>query len=105
MESIDTLPIIEKTYDLLAAKYQAEGMSAEVDALICAIGEGYPFPTNLDSRPPAPGGMAPESEQDILKRGVSEGWDRQRMIDELKSMREASGADGRVSRQTTVFGT
>ena len=105
MESIDTLPIIEKTYDLLSAKYKAEGMSAEVDALVCAVAEGYPFPTNLDSRPPAPGGMAPESEQAILKRGVSGGWDRQRMIEELTDFREASSANGRISRQTTVFGT
>ena len=98
METIDTLPLIENTYDLLVAKYKAEGMSAEVDAFICAVGEGYPFPTNLDFRPPAPGGMAPESEQDILRRGVSDGWDKRRMIEELTDMREASSADGRRPR-------
>ena len=105
METIDTLPLIEKTYDLLSSKYQAEGLSAEVDAFIRAVGEGYPFPTNLDSRPPAPGGMAPESEQQILKRGLSEGWEKQRMMDELTDVREASSANGKIARQTTVFGT
>lgn len=105
METIDTLPLIETTYDLLSAKHKAEGMSIEVDAFIRAVGEGYPFPTNLDSRPPAPGGMAPESEQDILRRGISDGWDKKRMIEELTLMREASTASGKISRQTTVFGT
>ena len=105
METIDTLPLIEKTYDLLCAKYQAEGMSAEVDAFIRAVAEGYPFPTNLDCRPPAPGGMAPESEQEILRRGVSEGWEGKRMMDELTEMREASSATGKIAIQTTVFGT
>ena len=105
METIDTLPLVEKTYDLLLGKYRSEGMSIEVDALIRAVAEGYPFPTNLDSRPPAPGGMAPESEQDILRRGISEGWNTQRVMEELTEMRDASSADGKVSRQTTVFGT
>ena len=105
METIDTLPLIERTYDLLSAKFKAEGMSAEVDAFIRAVGEGYPFPTNLDCRPPAPGGMAPESEQDILRRRLSEGFDKEKMMEELTEMREASKAKKKVERQTTVFGT
>ena len=60
METIDTFAPIESTYNLLAAKYKAEGMSPEVDTLIRAVAEGYPFPTNLDCQPPAPGSMAPE---------------------------------------------
>ena len=105
METIDTLPLIEKTYELLAAKFKAEGMSAEVDAFIRAVAEGYPFPLNLDCRPPAPGKMAPETEQDYLRRGLSEGWDKQRMMEELTELREANSVNGMVMRQTTVFGT
>ena len=92
METIDSLPLIDKTYDLVKAKHQAEGMSAEVDAFIRAVGEGYPFPTNLDRRPPAPGGMAPESEQDVLRRALSQGWEHDRVMEELTSMRKASQA-------------
>ncbi|KAF2719605.1 hypothetical protein K431DRAFT_286565 [Polychaeton citri CBS 116435] len=92
METIDALPLVERTWDLLLAKYELEGWSDEVEAFICAIAEGYPFPTNLDRRPPAPGGMAPESEQDLLRRGLGEGWDSQRTVDELVAMREASKA-------------
>jgi ectoine hydroxylase-related dioxygenase (phytanoyl-CoA dioxygenase family) len=105
METIDTLPLIERTYEILFAKYKSEGMNSEVDALIRAVGDGYPFPTNLDSRPPAPGGMAPESEQDILRRGISSGWDKERLMEELTDMKEASSASGKITRQTTVFGT
>lgn len=92
MERIDTVPLIEACWEHMVAKYRAEGMSAEVDALVCAVGEGYPFPTNLDRRPPAPGGMAPESEQDVLRRGLSEGWDRERVVNELGEMMQASAA-------------
>ncbi|KAK4548461.1 hypothetical protein LTR36_009371 [Oleoguttula mirabilis] len=92
METIDTVPIVEACWKHVVAKYEAEGMSAEVDALVRAIGEGYPFPTNLDRRPPAPGGMAPESEQDSMRRGLSERWDRERLVGELREMHQASAA-------------
>ena len=105
METIDTLPLISNTYDILAAKHREEGLSTEVDSFIRAVADGYPFPTNLDCRPPAPGGMAPESEQDILRKGLSEGWDGETMMGELTEMREASSSSGKISRQTTVFRT
>ena len=105
METIDSLPLIEKTYDILKAKYKAEGMSTEVDAFIRAVADGYPFPTNLDCRPPAPGRMAPEHEQDILRRVLSEDGDRQKVMAELTDMRAGSNANGEVDIQTTAFGT
>lgn len=105
IETIETLPLIENTYDLLAAKYKKEGMSVEVEAFISAVAEGYPFPTNLDCRPPAPNGMAPESEQDILRRGIREGWEREKMMEMLRGVREASGMNGKVETKSTVFGT
>jgi len=71
-----------------------EGESVEVRALIAAVAEGYPFPTNLDQRPPAPGGMAPESEQQLLVRALKGGLGSRistgrttRVATELKSMR------------------
>lgn len=45
-------------------------MSERVDAFVKAEAEGYPVLANLDRRPPAPGGMAPEGEKDILRRGL-----------------------------------
>ena len=92
MESVDSLPLVEKSWELLAEKHAREGMSRELDALVGAIAEGYPFPTNLDRRPPAPGGMAPESEQDVLRRALREGWKREKVLEELAAMRKAGAA-------------
>ncbi|KAF2218778.1 hypothetical protein BDZ85DRAFT_253294 [Elsinoe ampelina] len=92
MESIDTLPLVEKTWDGLKEKFDAEGMSQEVEAFVQAVAEGYPFPTNLDRRPPAHGGMAPESEQGLLRRALVDGWGRERVVGKLGRMREEGKA-------------
>ncbi|KAK5166290.1 uncharacterized protein LTR77_008551 [Saxophila tyrrhenica] len=105
MESIDTLPLIEKTYETLKSKHGAEGMTKEVDAFIRAVAEGYPFPTNLDCRPPGPSGMSPASEQDILREAIVNGWSKDKAMEELTEMRQASSANGKILRQTAVFGT
>ena len=86
METVDTLRLIGETWDVMVSKYAAEGMSAEVMAVIAAIAKGYPFPTNLDRRPPAPGGMAPSSEQDLVKQGLLENWGQERIVKELAEM-------------------
>lgn len=90
MEAIDSLPLVNQTWDLLQGRYRIEGLTTEVDAFISAVAEGYSFPTNLDNRPPAPGGMAPESEQDLLRRSLAEGLSRDEVMQELIEMRNAS---------------
>ncbi|KAJ9616946.1 hypothetical protein H2200_000666 [Cladophialophora chaetospira] len=81
METIDTLEIIARCWDEVRKMYEEEGgMNEKIHAVLGAIGNGYPFPTNLDKRPPAPGGMAPESEVDILRRGLSEGWETEQVV-------------------------
>lgn len=92
MESVDSLPLVEKSWESLAEKYAKEGMNFELAALVGAIAEGYPFPTNLDRRPPAPGGMAPESEQDLLRRGLRDNWSKDKIVNELIAMRKAGAA-------------
>lgn len=90
MEAIDTIPLVERCWDLLKTKYEQEDggrFSARVMSFIQAVAEGYPFPTNLDNRPPAPSGMAPESEQELMVRGLREGWTRERIVQELRQMR------------------
>ncbi|KAF7586875.1 hypothetical protein BBP40_008204 [Aspergillus hancockii] len=92
MESIDTIPIVDRCWEILVKRYQAAGgaLDAELESLILAVADGYPFPTNLDRRPPAPSGMAPESEQEIMARGLKEGWGRERAVNELKMMKADS---------------
>lgn len=107
MESVDAIPLVDRCWDILLARYKVAkkqiadrdldpavwGREArEVRALVQALGEGYPFPTNLDRRPPAPGSMAPESEQDVLVRGLEGGWSRGEVVGALEKMRLESRA-------------
>jgi ectoine hydroxylase-related dioxygenase (phytanoyl-CoA dioxygenase family) len=107
MESVDSLVVVRAVWDELKERYKAAGAviaGSELDpgawsveqrgvrALVQAVAEGYPFPTNLDRRPPQPGGMAPESEQDVIVRGLIEGWDCGRIVGVLEGMRVDSRA-------------
>jgi ectoine hydroxylase-related dioxygenase (phytanoyl-CoA dioxygenase family) len=92
MESIDSHPLIEKTWEILEGRFVREGESAGVRVYLAAVAEGYPFPTNLDRRPPAPSGMAPESEQELLMRGLREGWDLSLVLEALQEMKQNSKA-------------
>lgn len=66
MEAIDTRRLVAASYPALQQKMAREGMSVEVQAFIAAVAEGYPFPANLD-KTPSRFGMAPETEQDLLR--------------------------------------
>ena len=92
MEMIETLPLIESCWDTLRRKYDLQGFSNEVKAFVAAVAAGYPFPTNLDKRAPAPGGLAPESEQQIVIKALREGWDKQGVLNALHRMNEDSKA-------------
>lgn len=92
MESVDSLPLVEKCWPLLLKKFEAEGQSSEVSAFVAAVCEGYPFPTNLDRRPPAPGGMAPASEQDLLREALQSRRSREDVMQMLRGMRADSQA-------------
>lgn len=92
METIDSLPLIRMTWDALVDKYKKEGGSEEVRTFVGNIAEGYPFPTNLDRRVPEIAGMAPTSEQDLLVKGLSELWNKEKVLGELMKMREDSKA-------------
>ena len=91
METVDTLPLISSCWKGLTQKYAHEGMSNAVQAIVAAITEGYPFPTNLDNRSPAPAGMAPEDERDIVFRGLEEAWSLEAVMRVLEQI-EADSA-------------
>ena len=92
MESIDSMKIVEKCWNGLLAKYESEGMTAEVKSFVHAIAEGYPFPLNLDQRTPAPGGMAPESEQAVLLKGLNQQSDLETIMRQFKALKNDSMA-------------
>lgn len=92
METIDTLPLVEACWDDLKELYAMEGLSARVKTAVAAIGDGYPFPTNLDRMPPRMDGMAPESEQELLSAALSEKKDKFEILQQLRKRQELSTA-------------
>lgn len=92
MEMIDSIPLVERTWASLVERYKQEGMNEEIRAFISNVAEGYPFPTNLDRRVPESAGMAPQSEQDLLIKGLAEGWDTTKVMAELRQMKDDSQA-------------
>lgn len=75
MESVDRTRMAAALYPALR-RMLADGRigAAAAQNAIAACAEGYPFPTNLDRDPPI-GGMAPESQQDLFRRALADGWD------------------------------
>ena len=94
METVDTVPVVRRCWALLSEQFRENGgvMNARMQVLVKNIAEGYPFPTNLDKRPPAPSGMAPESEQEILVKGLERGWTEEEVVGELERMQRDSRA-------------
>ncbi len=74
MESVDRLKMSLELYPALKGLL-GEGAitAAEGDNAIAACAEGYSFPTNLDRDPPI-GGMAPKSQQDLMRQALKESW-------------------------------
>ncbi len=74
METVDRVRMASALYPTLM-DMQTNGL-LEADRLACAVAataEGYAFPTNLDRDPPI-GGLAPESQQDMMLRALQERW-------------------------------
>lgn len=70
MESVDRTAMSAALYPVLQTMTDAEAISA----VIAASAEGYAFPVNLDRAPPV-GGLAPESQQALIRRALASGWD------------------------------
>ena len=66
METVNRTRMVKALYPVL------KGAKLNVEAVIAAAAEGYPFPTNLDSNPPV-GGMAPKSQADYFRDALAQG--------------------------------
>lgn len=74
IEIVDRLRICKKLYpSLTRMKENGAFTSQEIDCIIAASAEGYPFPANLDIDSPL-SGMAPESQQQLMHRALEDGW-------------------------------
>lgn len=91
MEAIDHEQIVVACWEELRGQTQGGKLNdAETECAVRAMTNCYPFPTNLDMRPPAPGGMAPESQFDIVARALKENRTKAEIVEILKQFRKDS---------------
>ena len=58
-----------------AVQLKASGLAEPgLRNIIAACAEGYAFPTNLDRDQPV-GGLAPQTQAELVWQAVAEGWD------------------------------
>jgi ectoine hydroxylase-related dioxygenase (phytanoyl-CoA dioxygenase family) len=83
MEVLDRRSMCESVYPVLRERRALRRMTgAEATAAIASCAEGYPFPTDLDRNPPV-GGLAPESQRDLMQRALDEDWESARFTNAL----------------------
>ena len=79
IEIVDRARMTKHAYPTMVAMQAGGALSPrEIENLIAATAEGYPFPCNLDVDSPL-SGMAPSSQQDILRQALKEGWESSRL--------------------------
>jgi ectoine hydroxylase-related dioxygenase (phytanoyl-CoA dioxygenase family) len=84
METVDREAVAGAVFPVLLAR-RAEGAGEDwLENVIAASAEGYPFPTNLDSDPPADG-LAPPSQADVVRRALRETWTPEALRRELRA--------------------
>ena len=80
MEAIDRDLMCRTVYPALSHLKQEDA-----HAVIAATAEGYAFPTNLDTDPPIDGN-APETQADVMRRALTEGWQMDALNDALNAL-------------------
>ena len=72
MEMLNRQRMANALYPALVKTWQALD-DVELDAILSSSFDGYSFPTSLDTDPPL-SGMAPETQRQLVQRGLDEGW-------------------------------
>ena len=73
METVDRVRMALALYPSLLRQQTAGTLAADhIAAAVAACAEGYAFPTNLDRDPPL-GGLAPASQQDLMRGALAAG--------------------------------
>ncbi|MFJ4428673.1 phytanoyl-CoA dioxygenase family protein [Streptomyces bobili] len=84
METIDREAVTNAVYPVLLKRAADGADPAWLERVVAASAEGYPFPTNLDSDPPADG-LAPPSQADTVRRALREAWAPEALRDALRA--------------------
>jgi hypothetical protein len=87
MESVDRVAMCRALFPILLERRAAGASDTYLDNVIAASAEGYPFPTNLDRDQPI-GGLAPQTQADLVRRAVAEGWTRESFESALDAQAE-----------------
>ena len=74
MESVDRVAMSLALYPVLARRKAAGADERELRNVVAASAEGYAFPTNLDRDQPV-GGLAPQTQAELVRQALGEGWD------------------------------
>ncbi|MET9504847.1 phytanoyl-CoA dioxygenase family protein [Streptomyces sp. NPDC006622] len=84
METVDREAVTNAVYPVLLKRAAGGAPTAWLERVVAASAEGYPFPTNLDSDPPADG-LAPPSQADTVRRALREAWTPEALRDALRA--------------------
>ena len=79
MEAMDRASMSKSLYPVLAATKLNE---QAIENVVAACAEGYAFPTNLDRDPPI-GGLAPQTQAQLMLKALAEKWDSSRFNEAL----------------------
>ncbi|KAI1633611.1 hypothetical protein F4809DRAFT_622562 [Biscogniauxia mediterranea] len=90
MEQVNGVKVIRSCWEELKKLAREEGAGQGTAALVTAMADGYPFPSNLDKRQPGPDGMAPTSEVDVLWEGLKKDWNTDEVIAAVQQLRDDS---------------
>src|SRR3954468_5082442 len=87
METVDRTAMCRALYPVLQAQKAAGAAEHTLRNAVAASAEGYAFPTNLDRDQPI-GGLAPETQAELVRRAVQEGWTADALDAELTAQAE-----------------
>jgi ectoine hydroxylase-related dioxygenase (phytanoyl-CoA dioxygenase family) len=85
MEAVDRTAMCRALFPVLLAQRAAGADERTLRNVVAASAEGYAFPTNLDRDQPI-GGLAPETQAELVLRALRESWDPADLDRELTAM-------------------
>ncbi len=75
IEIVNRARICRLIFEPLKRLHAEAGLTArEIEDVIAASAEGYPFPTDLDKKSPT-NSMIPQSQQEVMRQAIAEGWE------------------------------
>jgi ectoine hydroxylase-related dioxygenase (phytanoyl-CoA dioxygenase family) len=87
MEAVDRTAMVRALYPVLLAQQAASADERSLRNAVAASAEGYAFPTNLDRDQPI-GGLAPETQAELVWRALQEEWTPDALGAELTAQAE-----------------